>query len=222
MSVAKRSAGTGPQAEPSQGSNTMSNVRTDQLPGGLFRVRPEHCPKTKQEKYKRLHFYVSKLGVALSDYLMEALLDLRRNAYRFPQPDVQQAALKAYDDEEYTKAVKELLCIWLHLEAMDQGGDRMPDWLLSFLRLAFGATDILIPHPRAMDVLNSYGHCTTEEMLCQEATLRASQSLGFGESAPTFAEQLIPVLTQTGQIRQAILKEALVLPLETIISHQLV
>jgi hypothetical protein len=199
----------------------MSNVRTDQLPGGTFHVRPEHCPKTKQEKYKRLHFYVSKLGVALSDNLMEALLDLRRTAYRFPDPEVQQVALKAFNDEEYTNAVKELLCIWLHLEAMDQGGDHMPDWLLGFLRLAFGATDILIPHPRAMDVLNSYGHCNNEEMLCQEATVRASRSLGFGNSADVFAPQLIPVLLQTGQLRQAILKEALVLPLDSVISHSL-
>lgn len=197
----------------------MSNVRADQLPGGLFRVRPEHCPKTKQEKYKRLHFYVSRLGVSLSDFLMESLLDLRRTAYKFQDPKVQQIALKAFNDEEYTNAVKELLCIWLHLEAMDQGGDSMPDWLLGFLRLAFGATDILIPHPRAMDVLNSYGHCVDEESLCAEATIKACRSLGFGTAATAFAPQLSPVLLQTGPVRQSILKEALILPLDKIIAQ---
>jgi hypothetical protein len=199
----------------------MFNVRADQTPGGLFRARPEHCPKSKQEKYKRLHFYVSKLGVALSDLLMEALLDLRRNAYQYQDSNMQRIALKAYGDEEYTNAVKELLCIWLHLEAMDQGGDTMPDWLLGFLRLAFGATDILIAHPRAAEVLNSYGHCVDEESLCREAAVKACRALGFEETSEMFAPRLRPILTQSSQVRQSILREALVSPLEEIIAHPL-
>ncbi len=199
----------------------MSNVQPDYVSGVLFRVRPEHCPASKQEKYKRLHYYVSRLGVAVSDYLMEALLNLRRSAYQFQDQRVQQLALKAYNDDEYTSAVKELLCIWLHLEAMDQGGDRMADWLLGFLRLAFGATDILIAHPRAMDVLNSYGHVADENSLCQETATRACRALGFGEAATVFAPLLVPILNQTGQTRQAILKESLTLSLETIIAHPL-
>ena len=197
----------------------MSNVRAEQLPGGLFRVRPEHCPKTKQEKYKRLHYYVSRLGVSLSDALMELLLDLRRTAYRYQDPQVQKSALKAFDDDEYTNAVKELLCIWLHLEAMDQGGDLMPDWLLGFLRLAFGATDILIARPRAMDVLNSYANCINEDQLVREACEKASRALGFGDAARIFAPQLAPILLQTAPVRQTILKESLVRPLEEIIAN---
>lgn len=199
----------------------MTKVKTDQMPGGLFRVRPEHCPKSKQEKYKRLHFYVSRLGVSVSDLLMENLLDLRRKAYQYQDPNVQQTALKAFNDEEYTNAVKELLCIWLHMEAMDQGGDSMPDWLLAFLRLAFGATDILIPHPRAMTVLNGYGNCTNEEALVREAATKACRALGFGEAASSFAPQLAPLLLQTSQTRQQILQESLVMPLEQIISYPL-
>lgn len=199
----------------------MANVQPGFVSGGLFRVRPEHCPGSKPEKYKRLHYYVSRLGVAVSDYLMEALLNLRRTAYQFQDQRVQQLALKAYSDDEYTAAVKELLCIWLHMEAMDQGGDTMPDWLLGFLRLAFGATDILISHPRAMDVLNSYGHVGDEATLCKEAAIRASRALGFGDASTVFAPVMVPILTQTGQTRQAILKESLSLSLETIMAHPL-
>lgn len=202
--------------------SAMSNIRADQLIGEIFRVRPEHCPKTKQEKYKRLHFYVSRLGVALSDLLMESLLELRRAADGFKDSEIQQAALKAYSDEEYSRGVKELLCIWLHIEAMDQGGDLMPEWLLGFLRLAFGATDILIPQPRAEEVLNSYSHCTNEDLLFREATVKAGRALGFGKAATIFAPRLTHILLETGPVRQVILKEALVLPLDKIITYPLI
>lgn len=194
----------------------MANVRANQLPGGLFRVRPEHCPKTKQEKYRRLHFYVSRLGVSLSDYLMEVLLNLRRDAYQFSEPAIQQMALKAFDDQEYTFAVKEMLCIWLHLEAMDQGGDSMPDWLLGFLRLAFSATDILVGQPKALDVLKAYSHCTDEESLCRLACIKTANHLGFGLHAESFAPFLKGLLYQTGSLRQSILKESLTAPLESL------
>ncbi len=194
----------------------MSNREGHQGTSNLFRVLPEHCPRTAKEKYKRLHFYVSKLGVAVSDFLIESLLNLRSSAHLYQDAQIQQLALKGYNDEEYTSSVKELLCIWLHLEAMDQGGDAMPDWLLRFLRLAFGATDILIPRPRAQQVLNSYGHCADEESLITESALRAGHALGFGETATIFAPNLSPILSDTGKVRQTILQEALALPLEKV------
>jgi len=194
----------------------MSSAQVENLPGGTFRVLPEHNPKSKPEKYRRLHYYVSRMGVAVSDCLMESLLIVRRTAYQLSGQELQTLALKGYSDEEYCTAVKELLCIWLHQEAMDQGGKEAIPWILSFLRLAFGATDILIARPRARDVLSSYGFCETERELCLQTAMRASQALGFGKSAPVFAPTIEPILLNSLPVRQGILKDALTLPLDVI------
>src|SRR5688572_25122735 len=120
----------------------MTSGRVEGVP--VFKVRPEHTPKSKPETYKRLHYYVAKMGVTVSDQLQEALIDLRRSAYSMTDPQMQNLALKGFNDDEFVSAVKELLCIWMHMEAMDQGGEHMPPWLLTFLRLGFGATDYMI------------------------------------------------------------------------------
>ena len=194
----------------------MGTSRGEELPRGLFQVRLEHCPRSKEETYERLHFYVSWLGVAVADSLQDCLLDLRRKAGMTDNRAVQRLLLKGYSDEEYVAAVKEILCIWLHLEVIDQGGEEAPEWLVSFLRLAFGCTDRLIAEPKAWNVLSSYEHCEDFVSLCRQTSMRVSRSLGFAEHAEGISPAFHPALIQSSSRRQQILEEALTLPLETI------
>lgn len=184
-----------------------------------FQASDEHAPRSKTEAYKRLHYYVSKMGVTISDQLQLALIDLRRNAHQLPEDGLQKLAIKGFRDDEFVPAVKEILCIWLHLEAIDQGGEKMPDWLLTFLRLAFGATDYMIPRPTAADVMGAYEHTSDLTELCLQSSVKVAQILGFGEHARIFAPSISPVLLKTEALRQQILQKALMLPAETILKQ---
>lgn len=199
----------------------MRGIRGEELPPGLFHARPEHCPRTKEELYERLNYYASWMGVAASDALFESLTALRQAAPRLPNDEVRALALKGYTDEEYTSAVKEVLCIWFHLEALDQGGERAPEWLLSYLRLAFNAGDYLIATPKAMDVISSYDDHNDVVSLCQAAAIRTCRALGFGEYSEGFSAAIDRVFFATAPQRQQILEEALTLPLDTMRSRPL-
>ncbi|GEM_PF-1507843 len=197
----------------------MRETRGEDLPPGLFTVRPEHCPTSKEELYERLNYYAAWMGVAVSDALYECLVDLRNAADKLPHEAARRLALKAFTDEEYAAAVKEILCIWFHLEAMDQGGDEAPEWLLSFLRSAFVASDYLITEPKALDVMHAYEDFGDSVSLCRQCAIRACRALGFGHYSPGFGAAVEPVLFRTGPRRQQILEEALTLPLETVKSR---
>lgn len=190
------------------------------IPMEEFRVRPEHSPKSRDEAYQRVHFYVAKLSVTVSDQLQRALIGLRRSAYNFTDPAVQKLALKGYSDDEFASAVKEILCIWLHMEAMDQGGEEMPEWLLRFLRLAFSASDYIVARPSASEVMMSYEHCDNLASLAVQTSLRAADWLGFGAHSEQIAPALYPVLLETGPVRQQVLERALTLSPQALLSEQ--
>jgi len=194
----------------------MTNGKTEGVAGDVFRPGPEQNPRSREETYKRLHYYAARLALAVSDHLQDALINLRRKAYGLTDPELKKLALKGYSDEEYVTAVKEILCIWLHLEAVEQGGEEMPRWLLSFLRLTFGATDYIINEPKALDVVHSYEPSDDLNTLCQQTSLRACRALGFGDAANQFVPAILPVLMQTTSVRHQILERALVTPLERI------
>jgi hypothetical protein len=200
----------------------MTSGRIEGAESDVFQVRPEHAPKSKPETYKRLHYYVAKMGVTVSDQLQSALIDLRRNAHYLPDQSLQRLALKGYSDEEFVSAVKEIVCLWMHMEAMDQGGEDMPRWILTFLRLGFGATDYMLPRPKAMDVMMSYEHCDDYAALTLQSSVKIARILGFGNNSNTFAAAIGPVLLQTAPLRQQILEKALTLPIETILNQALI
>jgi hypothetical protein len=193
----------------------MHETRGEELPPGLFQARPEHRPATNEEWNERLNFYACWMSVAVSDALYECLMALRQAAPNLPNDIVRNLALKAYSDEEYASAVKEVLCIWLHLEAMDQGGDKTDQWLLTFLRLAFSASDHLIPEPEALTVMHSYEDFGDVVSLSRAAAARTCRALGFGDFSPGFSAAVERVFLKTSPQRQQILQEALTLPLET-------
>src|SRR5262249_36535462 len=198
----------------------MTGARVEGLADGGFRVRPEHNPKNKSDTYKRVHYLVCRLGLTVADRMQEALVDLRRQAYQAPTKELEQLALKGFSEEEFVGAVKEVLCIWLHQEAVDQGGPAAPDWLMSFLRLALGATDILIPQPRAEEVFAGYEDCDDMRALCKAAAARAAARLGFGEHAADFAPAVVGLLVYNRESRQKILEDALTLPVTEIAGWQ--
>ncbi len=199
----------------------MASGTAEEIPEGVFRVNPEHTPQSKQEAYRRLHYYVAKMGVTVSDCLQDALIRQRKAAFEMTDRQLLKTALKGFSDDEFLPAVKEITVVWLHLESLDQGGHDMPGWLLTFLRLAFGATDYLYPEPKSVEILKAYEYCESIHTLYQEASYRAAWSLGFREPASYFASIIIPLFIDTGPLRQQVLQKALTLPASALLTHSL-
>jgi hypothetical protein len=178
-----------------------------------FYVTPALNPKTRSERYKRVHYYVSQLGIAVSARLKERLVAIRGLSEKIRDPDLAALAAKNFSEEEFLPAVKELLCIWVHLDAADQGGDLMPAWLMTYLKLALYASDYLIAGPDAMSVMDLHSDCADLDSLCSEVSIKACEYLGFGAAAAAFAPGIKPLLTESRPIRQKLLRDSLCLPL---------
>ena len=182
-----------------------------------FFVTPALNPKTRSERYKRVHYYVSQLGVSVSARLKERLVAIRGLADKIKDPDLSALAAKNFSEAEFLPAVKELLCIWVHLDAADQGGDLMPAWLMNYLKLALYASDYLIGMPDAMSVMDLHTDCADLDSLCSEVSIKACQYLGFGAAAAAFAPGVKPLLTESRPLRQKHLCDSLSLPLEQLV-----
>jgi len=181
-----------------------------------FLVPGSSEPATNEEMYKRLHCYVAGLATTASSQLYEALLELRRSALGIENIMLKQIALKQFSNQEFSAAVKEVMCLWLHLEAVDQGGEDMPGWLLNFFQLSFGAADYTIPVPRANEIMVAYQSCQDVASFCYDGAIRVCMSLGFGENSLDFAPAINPVLLQTRYLRSQCLENALMLPVQNL------
>ncbi len=179
-----------------------------------FYVTPGLNPKSRSERYKRVHFYVSQLGISVSARLKERLLAIRALSEKIRDPDLAALASKNFSEEEFLPAVKELICIWIHLDAADQGGDLMPAWLMNYLKLALFASDYLIASPDAMSVMDLHSDCADLDALCSEVAIKVGEYLGFGNAAAAFAPGIKPLLAETREIRQEHLRTSLCKPLE--------
>lgn len=179
-----------------------------------FFVTPALNPKSRSERYKRVHFYVSQLGVAVSAQLKERLLAIRQLSDKVKDPELAALAAKSFSEEEFLPAVKELLCIWIHLDAADQGGDLMPAWLMNYLKLSLYASDYLIESPDAMSVMDLHSDCPDLDSLCSEVSIKACEYLGFDQASAAFAPGIKPMLVESRNVRQQLLKDSLCLPLE--------
>ncbi len=182
----------------------------------FYRPPAEACPADREESFVRVQFYISRLALVASDHLLESVMTLRRKAYGLTDQLLQQLALKGFTDEEYCAAVKEVLCVWLHLEVIDQGGNDAPDWLLKFLRVAFRSSDYLVESPSAVAVMEAYGDCEDYPSLCSRAALKVCAALGFGVASEVFVSYILPVLKASRPLRQQVLEKALSWPLEKI------
>lgn len=182
-----------------------------------FYVTPALNPKTRNERYKRVHYYVSHLGVAVSAQLKQRLLAIRQLSGRMKDPRMATLAAKSFSEDEFLPAVKELLCIWIHLDAADQGGDLMPAWLMNYLKLSLYASDYLIDVPDAMGVMDLHSDCLTLDALCSEVSIKACEYLGFDFAAAAFAPAIKPMLIESRPKRQAFLKSSLCLSLEELL-----
>lgn len=179
-----------------------------------FYVTPALNPKSRNERYKRVHFYVSQLGIAVSARLKERLLAIRGLAEKIKDEDLAALAAKSFSEEEFLPAVKEILCIWIHLDAADQGGDLMPAWLMNYLKLALYASDYLIASPDAMSVMDLHSDCADLDSLCSEVAIKACEYLGFGSASSAFAPGIKPLLTESRPLRQKHLRDSLCKPLQ--------
>lgn len=179
-----------------------------------FYVSPALNPKTRSERYKRVHFYVSQMGISVSARLKERLIAVRGLATKIKDADLAALASKNFSEEEFLPAVKELLCIWIHLDAADQGGDLMPAWLMNYLKLALYASDYLIGAPDAMSVMDLHSDCTSLDALCSEVSIKACEYLGFGAASAAFAPGIKPLLTESRPIRQKHLRDSLTKSIE--------
>ena len=178
-----------------------------------FYVTPALNPKSRAERYKRVHFYVSQMGISVSARLKERLLAIRGLAEKIKDPDLSALASKNFSEAEFLPSVKELLCIWIHLDAADQGGDLMPAWLMNYLKLALYASDYLIASPDAMSVMDLHSDCADLDSLCSEVAIKVCEYLGFGAASAAFAPGVKPLLTDSRPVRQVHLRDSLCLPL---------
>lgn len=174
-----------------------------------FYVTPALNPKTRSERYKRVHYYVSQMGISVSARLKERLMAIRGLAGKIKDEDLSALAAKSFSESEFLPAVKELLCIWIHLDAADQGGDLMPAWLMNYLKLALYASDYLIASPDAMSVMDLHSDCHDLDSLCSEVSIKACEYLGFGGAASAFAPGIKPLLIESRAIRQKHLQDSL-------------
>lgn len=179
-----------------------------------FYVTPALNPKNRTERYKRVHFYVSQMGISVSARLKERLLAIRGLSEKIRDEDLAALAAKSFSEEEFLPAVKELLCVWIHLDAADQGGDLMPAWLMNYLKLALYASDYLIAGPDAMSVMDLHSDCADLDSLCSEVAIKVCEYLGFGAASAAFAPGIKPLLTESRPIRQKHLRDSLCKSLE--------
>jgi hypothetical protein len=175
---------------------------------------PGHQPRKRQTICKRVRYYVSELGVVASSQLKQALLLIRNASDKMTSADLREAAGKQFVESQFLPATKELLCIWIHLEAVDQGGEAMPGWLMEYLKLALYATDYLIEQPPAVEIMEYHAHCQGLDSLYEDVGQTMAISLGFGTSAPAFAAALIPLMKNSRPARQQVLKDSLTLNLD--------
>lgn len=188
---------------------------SDPAPGATFRPKPGHFPRSKQDRYKRIQYYVGQLGEAASAQMKQALIVLRNAAEQLP-PELQPIAHKDYSDTELLPALKELVCIWIHVEAIEQGSESMMTWLMEYFKLALHATDSLIPEPKALDIMTLHAHCEDLESLYTEVSTTIGGYLGFGDQAPTLAPAFVALLINSKPLRQKLFKDSLTIQVEDI------
>jgi len=175
----------------------------------VFRPKPGHHPRNRQEQHKRVHRYVSLLGNSASVQLQQSILKMRNAAEKMPTPQLQAAASKEISEEEFRWAIKELLCLWIHLEAVDQGGAGMPTWLINYLKLALYATDYLVAQPTAAEIMKAHAHCENLTELYSEVSESIAKYLGLGDCASSLGIAFVSLLTESRALRQNILKDSL-------------
>jgi hypothetical protein len=185
----------------------MTELAPTSVPA-IFRPDLGHNPKSRNDRYRRVHKYVCDLSAAASGQLKQALVVLRNAAEELPE-HLRPAAQKQYVESEFMPASKELLCIWIHLEAIDQGGEIMPTWLVEFLELSMHATDFLIAMPSASDIMQSHAGCIAISDLVDQSAASIAAKLGFGNVSQSFAPIFAPLLINSRPTRQQVLHDAL-------------
>ncbi|HEY9793770.1 MAG TPA: hypothetical protein V6D22_25465 [Candidatus Obscuribacterales bacterium] len=175
----------------------------------VFKPMPGHTPRSAKDRCKRIHRYVSSLATAASAQLKQALFVLRNASTELPSPELQAAARKQYSQAEFLSATKELLCIWVHLEAVDQGGETMSGWLIEFLQFSLASTDFVIEQPSAQSIMEEHGDCTETKVLIEHVCQSISHRLGYGPMAKLLAPAFAPLLEKSRLLRQQALRDAL-------------
>jgi hypothetical protein len=171
----------------------------------IFRPNPGFNPRGRQERHRRVHFYAVQLAREASTALRDTIVYLRQTNETWRRP---------FSAQQFQSAVKELVCIWIHLEAIDQGGESMPAWLMNYLKLALNAMDQLIDSPRALDIMKLHQQCTDLDSLYSEVAETILANLGFSEMTNEIASALFPLLANSRAMRQSILRESLLLQQE--------
>jgi hypothetical protein len=175
----------------------------------LYRALPGHTPRSRADRYKRVHLYISKLADAVGAQLRETLLYLRKTAPDLSGQDLQEQAAKSFSEVELSQAMKEIVCIWIYLEAIDQGGETMPQWLMAYLKLALYATDYLVAQPQAQMIMQSYGGYALTDDLIRAACQNIGGYLGFAASSKQLAPFLSGLFDDSRRRRQSLLKLSL-------------
>jgi hypothetical protein len=171
----------------------------------IFRPNPGHNPRGRQERHRRVHFYTVQLAKEASTAIRDTIVYLRQS---------NDSWRRQFTTDQFQSAVKELMCILIHLEAIDQGGESMPAWLMNYFKLAFHAADQLIANPRSLDIMKQHQQCNDLDTLYMEVVDTIAANLGFTEMTNEIASAVYPLLVNSRGMRQSILRESLLLQQE--------
>lgn len=171
----------------------------------IFRPNPGFNPRGRQERHRRVHFYAVQIAREASTAIRDTIVYLRSTNDEWR---------RQFTPQQFHSAVKELMCMWIHLEAIDQGGESMPAWLMNYFKLALNASDQLIASPRALDIMKQHQQCNDLDTLYGEVVETIATNLGFPEMTNEIASALFPLLTNTRVMRQNVLRESLLLQQE--------
>lgn len=172
----------------------------------FFQASDEFMPADQFEFADRLEYYLVRLSFASVELVKEFMLALTAQVLE----EEDKVNFPLLEDAHLAGSSKELLCVWLHQEALEQGGEAMPEWLLYFLRAALFLTDAALPDMKMNDVFDCYDRCESFKDFCELASDRVASHVLPGVDTLGFTGQKWGLVRSP--VRNAILSEALALP----------
>lgn len=186
----------------------------------LFQVTQEMCPATDHEANARIHYYAALMTTTIADVLKEAIMAIRNQGPKQEREIVREAAQKEFSQSQLIVATKEVCLNWLQQDAMEQGGESMPEWLVAFFQAAANAIDYKFPDPPLARLAPDYQFCLDKEFFCRKTAEKVCLELGFADLAGAF-DQVVEKKLVLNLARQNILQRALSLPMDQILQESL-
>jgi len=182
----------------------------------ITRVPTELQPQSEEEAVDRATYLACSLALNCADLVTGTLMRCRSGELG---DSVRKASAKAFSQQEFAAAAKELTCIAIYASVLDQGADEAEEWLKDFLFLCLRVSDKIFTQPRARDIMLTHDTITTLPGICQDASTSACRSLGLGGMAKDVAVPMKDYLMLTRKYRCDLLLYALSQPVPVLSQH---